>query len=78
MRVIEQEHYFYIAWHDEDTDEYFLEALCGTVGQFTIQIQLTPEEIAEFHKNPESMRVLAQSITNSPDSFLYRRIHLNI
>ncbi len=74
MKVLQEENWFYILEHDEKTDEYFLEAVCGTVGIFTITIKLTAEEIAAFHKNSESVRMLAQSIVHAPRDFLHRRV----
>jgi len=73
MRILQEENWFYTAWVDEK-DEYFLEAVCGTVAIFTITVKLTAEEIAAYHKNHESLRMLAQSIVDRPDDFLHRRV----
>lgn len=74
MEILQEEHYFYTAWRDEKTDEYFLEVLCGTVAVFLIKIKLTKKEIADFRENSESLRVLANRISYSPKDFLPRRI----
>lgn len=74
MKVLEEEHFFYILEQDEQTNEYFLEAVCGTVAAFTLKIKLTPQEIVEYQKNPASVRFLAQQIVDSPSSFLSRRV----
>lgn len=74
MQVLQEEHYFYILEYDEITGDYFLEALCGTVGVFTVKIKLTAKEIADYQANNESVRILAQKIVYSPESFLPRRV----
>ena len=74
MKLLQEESYFYSLERDEETGEYFLEVVCGTVAIFTIRIKLTKKEIAEFNKNPESVRVLANRIVYSPRSYLHRRV----
>lgn len=73
MQILQEENWLYTAWID-DNEEYFLEAVCGTVAIFTMMIKLTAEEIATFRKNPESLRILAQSVIDAPDDFLHRRV----
>ncbi|MEQ1922414.1 MAG: hypothetical protein ABL952_07885 [Pyrinomonadaceae bacterium] len=74
MERIQEEHYFYIAWHDTAADEYFLDVLCGTVAQYTIVIKLTPEEIERFKADSATLRELADKISYSPDSYRSRHI----
>lgn len=44
MKVLQGEHYFYKLEYDETTGDYFLEALCGTVAYFTVEIKLTDKK----------------------------------
>jgi hypothetical protein len=74
MQILKDEHYFYTLYRDETTDEYFLEVVCGTVAIFLLRIKMNKNEVAQFQKNPESVRVLADRIVYSPDSFLHRRL----
>jgi hypothetical protein len=76
MKTVQDEHYFYTLLHDESTDEYFLDALCGTVAQYSIVISLSPDEIAEYHRDPLSIRHMAQSIVDAPTTFLDRRVDI--
>ena len=74
MQILADEHYFYTLYRNEKSDEYFLEAVCGTVAIFLLRIKLNEKEIAEFHENPESIRVLADLIVYSPSSYAHRRV----
>lgn len=74
MQILQEDYYFYTLSRDEQTDEHFLEATCGRSAVFTITIKLTPKEAARYEADPESIRVLAQDIVDSPDHFLSRKI----
>ncbi len=74
LKKIEEETWFYILDHDDETDEYFLDVVCGTVAIFTIKIKLTDEEVAEYKRDPTSIRVLAYSVIDHPKDFLERRV----
>lgn len=74
MEVLEEDYYFYTLSRDEATEEYFLEATCGTTAVFTITIKLTAREIAKYKDDPTSIRVLAQQIVDHPDEYIPRRI----
>ena len=74
MRILQDEHYFYTLYLDENTGEYFLEVVCGTVAIFTIRIKLDKEEIKSIRENPDNVRVLAYQISDAPNNFLHRRV----
>ncbi len=74
MEILYQEQYFFILSRNEETDEHYLEVLCGTSAVYTVRIKLTDKEIANFRHNRGSARTLADSISYSPSKFLHRRI----
>jgi hypothetical protein len=74
MQILAEEPYFYTVYRDEQSDGHFLEVTCGTVAIFLLRIKLNRKEIAQFQENPETIRVLAYRVMDSPDSFLHRRV----
>ena len=74
MNIIEQENWAYTLFHDEAGGNYYLEAVCGTVGIYTLTIKLTAEEIAAMTADPKYVKDLAQRITYSPTQFMERRV----
>lgn len=74
LHKIAEENWFYIFEHDDETDEYFLDVVCGTVGIYTIRIKLTEQEIGAYKADASSIKDLASSITSSPTAFLDRRV----
>lgn len=67
-----ENHSFYLTL--EDDGRYLLEVMCGTVGVFTLTIELSPGEIADFERDPESVKRLARAVSGSPTSFLHRKV----
>ncbi len=76
MKLLEDEHYFYSLWLDESSGERYLEVVCGRVAIFTITIRLTADETAKSDTEPAFVRALAQEVSDSPDSFIARRVDL--
>ena len=74
MQILAEEPYFYTVLRDEKTDEHFLEVTCGTVAIFLVRIKLSKKEVARFRENPENIRILANRVMDSPDSFLHRKV----
>lgn len=74
MNIIEQENWAYTLFHDEARGNFYLEAVCGTVGIYTLTIKLTAEEIAAMTADPKFIKYLAQRITYSPTQFMERRV----
>ncbi|HRI03109.1 MAG TPA: hypothetical protein PLL77_05160 [Pyrinomonadaceae bacterium] len=74
LKKIAEENWFYILEHDDETDEYFLDVVCGTVGVYTIKIKLNDPEVEAYNADAASIKDLANSITNSPNGFLDRRV----
>lgn len=74
LKTIAEETWFYILEHDDETGEYFLEVACGTVAIYTIKIKLNEEEVKEYLKNPNDIRVLAYRICDYPKEYLDRRV----
>ncbi len=75
LTTIEEETWFYTLEYDGETDQYFLDVVCGTVAIFTIRIKLTPKEVAEYLEDPASIRGLAYSVVDHPADFLDRRVN---
>jgi len=61
---LEEDHYFYTLWLDEATDRYYFETA----------IELTKKEIAQYERDSEAVRQLAQEVVDSPDQFIERRV----
>lgn len=76
MKLLEDEHYFYSLWLDESSGERYLEVVCGRVAIFTITVRLDADEAAKADADPDFVRVLAQRISDSPDSYIARRVDL--
>lgn len=74
IKVIEEESWFYSFEQDTQTEEYFLDVVCGTVAIFTLRIRLNTSEIDAYHADPTSIRVLAYRILDSPHDFSSRAI----
>ena len=74
MEILYEEPYFFTLSRNKETGEYFLEVLCGTSAVYTFRIKLTGEDIAKFRRNRGTARDLAYKISDSPNSFLHRRI----
>ncbi|RRJ86694.1 hypothetical protein EG240_15855 [Paenimyroides tangerinum] len=59
----------------KNEDKYILSVLCGTVGLFEINIQLSKDEISVYKEKGETyIDELAKSIQNSPSSFSNRNL----
>lgn len=51
MEILYQKSYFFTVSRNEETDEYYLEVLCGTSATYTVRIKMTDEEITKFKHN---------------------------
>jgi len=74
LKTITEETWFYISEHGDETDEYFLDVVCGTVAIYTIKIKLNEEEVKEYLGDPSSIQVLAYRISDYPKEYLDRRV----
>ncbi len=74
LKTIEEEPWFYILEHDDGTDEYFLDVVCGTVAIFTIKIKLETKEVEGYRSDQTSIRTLAYDICDHPGDYLDRRV----
>jgi len=74
LRKIAEENWFYILEHDDETNEYLLDVVCGTVAIYTIKIKLNEDELKEYLADPSSIQVLAYRITDYPNEYLDRRV----
>jgi hypothetical protein len=74
LKTIAEESWFYILEHDDESNEYVLDVVCGTVAIYTIKIKLNDEEIRGYLTDPSSIRVLAYRISDYPDEYLERRV----
>ncbi len=61
-----EEHMEYILY--DDTHKYVLETICGTVGIYSIYIELSKDEISDYKLNGNlTIRKLAKSIRENID-----------
>ena len=74
MKIIEEEDWSYTLFEDEIAGNYFLEAVCGTIGVFNLTICLTADEIDSMASDPSFVKALAAKITYSPSKYLERRV----
>jgi len=74
LNKVAEENWFYILEHDDETDDYFLDVVCGTVAVFTIKIMLTEREVEAYKADATSIQTLAYSISDRPSEFLERRV----
>ena len=74
LTKIAEEAWFYILEHDDETNEYFLDVVCGTVAVYTIKIKLNESEVGEYLAEPSSIRILAYRISDYPKEYLNRRV----
>jgi len=75
MRKILEKSWTYTLYQDEE--DYFLEAVCGSVGIFELAIRLNDEEKKLFSEQGEAfISSLAQKISDSPQAFQDRKVDL--
>lgn len=74
MQKVVEEFRFFTLWRDEETDDYFLEVLCGTIATYELRLKLNDEEKADYLKNKASIKSLAQEIEDAPRTFFDRHI----
>lgn len=73
MVVLDEEHMSWLLF--QDTNGMYLSVVCGTVGVFTVEIQLTNSEVSGY-KSAGKLYIeqLASSIRSKPDHFAPRKI----
>lgn len=60
-------------FRDEETQ--FLSVVCGSVGLYTIDVELLADEVEHFALSPTSAaRALAASVTFDPEAYADRRM----
>lgn len=74
IKVLAEEYYFYTFEYDDETDEYFLDVVCGTVAIFTLKIKLSDAEIAAYKDDPRAINWLANKVLGNPHEFNARAI----
>jgi hypothetical protein len=74
MLTLYENPYFYSVLRDEETNEYFLEVVCGTTAVFLFRIKLRKNEIEKFSADENALEPLAFQITDAPGGFLKRKI----
>lgn len=74
LKTIAEETWFYILEHDDETDEYFLDVVCGTVAIYTIKFKLNDDELKAYLADPSSIRTLAYRVCDYPKEYLDRRV----
>ena len=75
MKTIFKKNWAYVFYQKEE--DFFLEAVCGSVAIFELTIKLNPEEKSAFlAQGEEYISCLAQAISNSPQNFQNRKVDL--
>ena len=71
MVVLDEEHMSWLLF--QNTNDMYLSVVCGTVGMFTVEIQLTNLEASSYKSTGKSyIDQLASSIREKPDYFTPR------
>ena len=71
MVVLDEEHMSWLLF--QNTNDMYLSVVCGTVGMFTVEIQLTNLEASSYKSTGKSyIDQLASSIRAKPDYFTPR------
>lgn len=74
LEILEEEAWFYSLERETETDEYFLEVVCGTVAIFTIRIRLSSAELAAYRADPSTVRALAYDVLDHPHEYNERAV----
>ncbi len=74
IEVLADEYYLYTLERDTESDEYFLEVLCGTVALFTIRFKLNEKELANYRSDSTSIKTLAYDVLDHPFEYDERAI----
>lgn len=74
LTKIEEDPWFYLLEHDDETDDYILDVCCGTVAIYAVRFKLNDQERAEYLKDPSSVRTLANRVYSYPSDYFERRI----
>ncbi|CAM3251204.1 hypothetical protein VINE108274_23670 [Vibrio neptunius] len=73
MVVLDEEHMSWLLF--QHTNDMYLSVVCGTVGMFTIEIQLTHSEASSYKLTGKSyIAQLASSIRAKPEYFTLRKV----
>ena len=73
MVVLDEEHMSWLLLQHEN--DMYLSVVCGTVGMFTVEIQLTNSEASNYKSMGKSyIDQLASSIRSKPDYFTPRKV----
>ncbi|ACA84333.1 conserved hypothetical protein [Shewanella woodyi ATCC 51908] len=73
MVVLDEEHMSWILF--QNTNDMYLSVVCGTVGMFTVEIQLTNSEATSYKLTGKSyIDQFASSICAKPDYFTPRKV----
>ncbi|MDN3609811.1 hypothetical protein ACODM8_15130 [Vibrio ostreicida] len=73
MVVLDEEYMSWLLF--QSREDYLLSVVCGTVGVFMLEIELSHAEISQYKASGKSyINELANSIRFRPDSFTERQI----
>lgn len=73
MKPISQEAWSWTLY--KDADSLILSVLCGSVGLYSVEFPLTPEEAARFDSDGKVfIAALAEAVRMSPDLYAQRRL----
>ena len=53
---------------DKESDNHFLEVVCGTIGMYEVTIPLTREEVADFKIDPSRLHRLVKAVIDNPSA----------
>ncbi|KKD59670.1 hypothetical protein RN22_14585 [Grimontia sp. AD028] len=73
MVVLDEENMSWLLF--SNANDMYLSVVCGTIGVFTVEIQLTDSEISSYKSMGRSyIYQLANSIRYKPDYFMPRKV----
>lgn len=76
MKEMHKKDWSHVVVFDEETGEWFLDAVCGSVGIYSVGVRLLPSEIEAFQQNPDALDGLASKIAYDPSQFADRAVTL--
>lgn len=59
---------------DKESDKYFLEVVCGTIGMYEVTIPLTRDEVSDFNIDPSRINRLVKAVIDNPSEMKKQRI----
>lgn len=77
MRASQQELFrneklLYTVFKDKNSNDHFIEVVCGSTGMYEVCVKLLEDEITKFYQNHSELDKLAIDICKDPKNFKNR------